>query len=92
MLNLTLVIDLVGDGCGQDGHFGYLFVMANAVQAYIGEALDRHIHGQLDDMIEVKDYIDQLECFGFEGVSTRSVDSGMPRPHNYYIILTKDCD
>ena len=75
MMNLTLTVDLVsdnGDGAKRE-KYGCLFVEQSPMQAYLISALDKNIHGQLNDD-EKDDYINQLIFDGFVKLRKRTPD------------------
>ena len=88
---LTLVIDLMSERGKRRNHYGSLFLEQDEIQAYWIAALDRHEHGQLNN-VEVADYIDQLSCTGFVEVTTEDIIVNNKRPAKYYIVLKKDHD
>ena len=88
---LTLVIDLMSEKGKKRNHYGSLFLEQDEIQAYWIAALDRHEHGQLNN-VEAADYIDQLSCTGFVEVTTEDILVNNKRPPKYYIVLKKDRD
>ena len=93
MMNLTLTVDLVSDNGGgaKREKYGCLFVEQSPMQAYLISALDKNIHGQLNDD-EKNDYINQLIFDGFVKLRKRDVESTTRRPKKYFIILDAEED
>ena len=83
MMNLTLTVDLVSDNgdSAKREKYGCLFVEQSPMQAYLISALDKNIHGQLNDD-EKNDYINQLIFDGFVKLRKRDVESATGRPKN----------